>query len=239
MHKINSLPHDRNDKVTEPLREVTSIEHLADPGEQLTAVYSPSPYDPHYERIRALRTELLLRRNSIDSAYMIALISPCPGEGRSRLAAELAIAFAQMNRPTLLVDADLRNPQQHILFDTDNQHGLAEAIESGTTPKLHSVRRLPRMSVLTAGDIPPNPPELLSSNRFALMIEEWRNKFEFVVIDTSPVMFFSDGIAVANLVGSVLTLSRAQRTSYKHMHSMLRQLTPTHAQVLGGVINHF
>ena len=95
------------------------------------------PYDPRCEKIRALRTELLLRRELTDRADIVALLSPCPGEGRSLLAAELAIAFAQTGRPTLLVDADLRRPQQHLLFGTDNRQGLSQAIEHGVKPQLH------------------------------------------------------------------------------------------------------
>ena len=71
------------------------------------------------------------------------------------------------------------------------------------------------------------------------MIEDWRDNFEFVVIDTAPVMHFSDGLAVANFVGRVLTLSRAQHTSYRAMQDMLRRLAATRSQILGAVISHF
>jgi protein-tyrosine kinase len=190
--------------------EITPIEHMVKPDDRL--IMAHDPYDPRCEKIRALRTELLLRRESIDRANIVALLSPCPGEGRSLLAAELAIAFAQMGRPTLLVDADLRRPQQHLLFGTDNRQGLTQAIEYGVKPQLHTVQGLTRMSVLTAGAVPHNPLELLSSSCFVSMIEDWRNNFEFIVIDTAPVMHFSDGLAVASLVGRVLALSRAQHT---------------------------
>jgi receptor protein-tyrosine kinase len=139
----------------------------------------------------------------------------------------------------LLVDADLRRPQQHLLFGTDNRQGLSQAIEYGTKPQLHSVHGLARMSVLTAGEVPANPLELLSSNVFASMIEDWRDNFEFVVIDTAPVKHFSDGLSVASLVGRVLALSRAQHTPYKDMQDMLRRLAATRSQILGAVISHF
>jgi receptor protein-tyrosine kinase len=186
-----------------------------------------------------LRTELLLRRESSDRADIIALLSPCAGEGRSLLAAELAIAFARTGGPTLLVDADFRHPQQHSLFGTDNLEGLSQAIESGAEPRLHAVRGLPRMSLLTSGGVPGNSLELLSSNRFASMIEDWRNSLKFVVIDTAPAVHFADALAVASVVGRVLTLSRAQHTSYKNMQDMLRRLAATRAQILGGVISYF
>lgn len=229
--------HEVTDQSSRPRGEVTPIEHMVEPSDRL--IMAHDPYDPRYEKIRALRTELLLRRESIDRADIVALLSPCPGEGRSLLAAELAIAFAQMGRPTLLVDADLRRPQQHLLFGTDNRQGLSQAIEYGTKPQLHSVHGMARMSVLTAGEVPGNPLELLSSSAFASMIEDWRDNFEFVVIDTAPVMHFSDGLAVASLVGRVLALSRAQHTPYKDMQDMLRRLTATRSQILGAVISHF
>ncbi len=217
--------------------EIAPIEHAVEPDARLVMVHDP--YDPRCETIRALRTELLLRRESIDRADVVALLSPCAGEGRSLLAADLAIAFAQLGRPTLLVDADLRRPQQHMLFGTNNRPGLSEAIEHGAKPVLHTVRGLPQMSVLTAGVVPGNPLELLSSGNFSAMIEDWRDNFEFVVIDTAPVMHFSDGLAVASLVGRVLTLSRAQHTPYKSMQDMLRRLAATRSQILGAVISHF
>lgn len=217
--------------------EITQIEHMVKPGDRL--IMAHDPYDPRCEKIRALRTELLLRRELNDRADIVALLSPCAGEGRSLLAADLAIAFAQTGRPTLLVDADLRRPQQHVLFGTDNRQGLSQAIEHEVSPMLHTVQGLPRMSVLTAGAVPSNPLELLSSRGFASMIEDWRNNFEFVVIDTAPIMHFSDGLAVARLVGRVLALSRAQHTPFRDMQDMLRRLAATRSQILGAVINHF
>ncbi len=225
------------DHAARPRYEIAPAEHMLEPDERL--IMAHDPYDPRCEKIRALRTELLLRRESIDRADIVALLSPCAGEGRSLLAADLAIAFAQMGRPTLLVDADMRHPQQHVFFSADNRQGLAQAIESGVKPPLPTVQGLPHMSVLTAGAIPHNPLELLSSARFASMIEDWSNNFEFIVIDTAPVMHFSDGLAVASLVGRVLALSRAQHTPYKDMQDMLRRLAATRSQILGAVISHF
>ena len=230
-------PPGGGDPVSKSGCEIKPIEHLVEPDERLIMAHDPC--DPRCEKIRALRTELLLRREAMDRANVVALLSPCAGEGRSLLAAELAIAFAQTGHPTLLVDADLRRPQQHVLFGAHNRQGLSQAIEYGATPQLHSVRGLARMSVLTAGVVPNDPLELLSSRRFASMMEDWRDNFEFVVIDTAPVAHFSDGLAVASLAGRVLALSRAQHTPYKDMRDMLRRLATTRSQILGAVISHF
>lgn len=232
-----NTPHEGSGQAAQHGHEMTSAAHMVDPDNRL--VMAHDPYDPRCEKIGALRTELLLRCETTDRSNVVALLSPCAGEGRTLLAAELAIAFAQTGRSTLLVDADLRRPQQHLLFGAENRNGLSQAIEHGVTPPLYSVRGLSHMSVLTAGAIPGNPLELLSSRYFASMIEDWRDHFEFVVIDTAPVKHFSDGLAVASIVGRVLALSRAQRTPYRDMQDMLRRLAATRSQILGAVISHF
>ncbi len=207
------------------------------PGEQL--ILAHDPYNPRSERIRALRTELLLLNEGTRGANIVPVMSPCSGEGRSQLAAELAISFAQLGRRTLLVDADMRKPKQHVLFATSNDNGLSRAISAGEKPFFHPVVGLPLMHLLTAGPIPPNPLELLSDGRFEKLLSEWRNTYEFIVLDTPPVSLCADGMAVATLAARVLLVSRAQHTSYKTTRDMLRRLETTQSNILGAVLNHF
>jgi protein-tyrosine kinase len=207
------------------------------PADRLVLAYSP--YHPRSEQVRMLRTELLLRHEDDEGANAVAVLSPGAAEGRSQLAAELAIAFAQLGRPTLLVDADLRRPQQHLLFNADNSVGLAQAIAHEQLPRFQSVKGLPSLFLLTAGPPPPNPLELLSDRSFELMVADWRQHFQFVVIDTPPVARYADGLAVATVVGRVLTMSRARHTRYRDTRDMLRRLGATQARILGAVINHF
>lgn len=197
------------------------------------------PFDPHSETVRSLRTELLLRRDAPGQADVIVVMSPCAGEGRSHLAAELAIAFSQLGQQTLLVDADLRHPRQHILFGTDNKEGLSDAIALDVTPYFYPVEGLPHLSLLTSGPTPSNPLELLCDSRFERMIEDWRRSFAYVIFDTAPVEKYSDALAVATLVGRVLALCRAQHTPYAETRNMLRRLAATQSRILGAVVNHF
>jgi receptor protein-tyrosine kinase len=192
-----------------------------------------------HDTLRALRTELMLRRESTEQGDVIALLSPGAGEGRSLLLAELAMAFARTGHTTLLVDADLRRPQQHLLFGLPNDRGLAQAIEFEEHPLLCSVQGLARLSVISAGLTMADPLELLSSQRFAALMHGWRENFEFVLVDTAPAGRFSEGLAVAHLAGRVLVLSRAQHTASRDMADMLRRLSSTRAQILGAVVNHF
>lgn len=211
--------------------------HEPAPSERL--VLAHYPYHPRSEKIRMLRTELLLRHEHTEHANVVTMLSPSSGDGRSQLAAELAIAFAQLGRPTLLVDADLRHPQQHVLFNADNSHGLSQALAREQTPRLQTVAGLPALYLLTAGSLPPNPLELLSDRCFEGMVDEWRQKFQFVVLDTPPVDTYADGLAVATITGRILSLSRARHTAYKATRDMMRRLAATQSRVLGAVINHF
>jgi protein-tyrosine kinase len=195
---------------------------------------------PHCERIRALRTELLMLMGTENrQASVFAVLSPGPGEGRSQLVAELAIAFAQLGRRTLLVEADLRHPRQQILFGAENATGLAQCLSFGAVPQLLRVDGLPQLSLLPAGSAPSNPLELLSDGRFEGLLFDWRRIFDVLVIDTPPVTKYADGLAIASFAEQVLVLSRANSTSHKDMKDTLRRLGTTKARVLGAVVNNF
>jgi receptor protein-tyrosine kinase len=114
-----------------------------------------------------------------------------------------------------------------------------QAIERGATPFFHPVEGLRHLWLLTTGPTPDNALELLLNKRFAALVEEWRESFDFVVLDTAPITEYSDGLAVASLVKRVLVLSRARHTPYRESRDMLRRLTAIRSQIVGAVINHF
>jgi capsular exopolysaccharide synthesis family protein len=205
------------------------------PGRQLLFVHDP--YSDRSEKIRALRTELLLVSNS--ATMSLAVVGSGPEEGRSLLAAELALAFAQLGRRTLLVDADLRNPFQHVLFQTKNTLGLADIIEGRHPGLMYRVAGFPSMVLLAAGSTPANPLELLSDNRFEQLTISWRKEYEFIVLDTPPINRFADGLTIAAAAGRVLVVSRSKASKFKDLKEMLRRLALTQSQVLGAVINDF
>ena len=205
------------------------------PGPQL--LFAHDPYSDRSEKIRALRTELLLVSNS--ATLSLAVVGSGPEEGRSLLAAELALAFAQLGRRTLLVDADLRNPFQHVLFQTDNTLGLADIIQGRHPGLMYRIAQFPTMTLLAAGAAPANPLELLSDNRFEQLTVSWRKEYEFIILDTPPINRFADGLTIAAVAGSVLVVGRSEATKFKDLKEMLRRLALTQSQVLGAVINDF
>lgn len=196
-------------------------------------------HDVRGGRVRALATDLLLRRRPGPGADIVALLSPCAGEGRSRLAAELAMAIAQTGRRTLLLDADLRCPRQHVLFDARERDGLAQALVEGRAPVPRHIQGPPDLAVVTAGAAPDDPLALLSGRHFAAVLDHWREVFDFIVVDTAPAGRFSDALVVASVAGSVLAMSRARHTPQRAMREMLARVAPTRARVLGAVISHF
>jgi len=191
------------------------------------------------EQIRALRTELLLLNGASRSGNLIVVLSPCRGEGRTQLCAELAIAFSQLGQRTLLVDADLRRPRVHTLFETDNTVGLGQSLASRGAPLLLGVEKLPHLSVLIAGPSVPNPLELLTNGHFQRQMAEWRKKYSMVIIDTPPITEFADGLAIASFAEQVLIVGRSDSTPHNNMKEMLRRMAGTQSRIVGAVINSF
>jgi len=211
--------------------------HMGRPANQLFIAFDPD--SPRSERIRALRTELTLLNEAARQPTCLAIVSPCSGEGRSQLAAELAIAYSQIGRRTLLVDADLRNPAQHLLFGADSRLGLAQSLAYSEPAQVIGVEGLPFLSVVPSGTLMPNASALLSGTRFESLIRRWRNEYENIVLDTSPVSQCADALTVAAMAGSVLILTRAQSTPYKNLTEMVSRLGSTKCRILGAVINNF
>lgn len=208
----------------------------ASPDRQLVVAHDP--FHPHSERIRALRTAVLLRQGE-SGANVFAVVSSQKGEGRSRLAAELAIACAQLNQPTLLVDADLRKPAQHELFGVTNDRGLANALAETAAPHLHGVNGLPQLTLLTAGRPPSNPLELLAADALGALLVGWRRRYRHIIFDTPPIAGSSDALAVATHAGVVLPVARLHCTPLAEWKVLVSRVTSTRARVLGGVLNRF
>jgi protein-tyrosine kinase len=210
---------------------------IVKPGPSLMLVRDPD--NAFSEQIRALRTELLLLNGASRSGNLIVILSPCRGEGRTQLCGELAIAFSQLGQRTLLVDADLRRPRVHTLFETENTLGLGQSLASLGAPLLLGVEKLPHLSVLIAGPSVPNPLELLTNGHFQRQMSDWRKKYSMVIIDTPPITEFADGLAIASFAEQVLIVGRADSTPHNNMKEMLRRMAGTQSRIVGAVINSF
>jgi receptor protein-tyrosine kinase len=238
-----SRPH-RESVVEAALRKVDPRRQLVlrrgeevAPGAELTALLNPGL--PRVEEIGALRTTLMMLADA-GSTLSLAVVSPCRGEGRTQLAAELAMSFAQAGKSTLLVDADMRRPKLHTLFNCEPDRGLAEGLIHRAAPYAHPVKGPANMEFVAAGNTAQSSPlELLSDSRLTGLMREWRKRYAFVILDTPPIMDFADGLAVATAAGSVLMVCQSKKTPYQQMKETMRRLSITQSRVLGAAMNTF
>jgi chain length determinant protein tyrosine kinase EpsG len=206
--------------------------------DELVAAYRPD--SPQTESIRALRSQLLLHWvGSEPQRRCVALVSAGRREGRSRLAANLAIVFAQLGERTLLVDGDLRHPCQHALFRLDNAQGLSFALAGRGGPTLYRIGSLASLSVLPSGPVPPNPQELLSRSNFGYLVDELRTKFDVVIFDSPATAESADAYLIAASAGAAVPVVRRNVTRYPQLQRLAHRLASARATVIGTVVNNF
>ena len=204
-------------------------------------VVSSHPFHPCAEQIRALRSQLLIRwATGGIRARMLAIVSPGRREGRSYLAANLAVSFAQLGEATLLIDADMRRPRQGRIFEVDDGVGLSAALSGRANGS--AVIPLPRfgpLSLLPAGARPPNPLELLSRDSFAILLHELQREYQVVLIDTPAAEPCADAQTIAFRAGGALVLARKDYTNLRATSRLIRVLGDTGASIAGTVLNSF
>jgi chain length determinant protein tyrosine kinase EpsG len=207
--------------------------------DELVAAYKP--FSPAVEKLRTLRSQLMLRWfNAERQNNALTIMSPGNKEGRSFIAANLSIVFSQLGERTLLIDADLRAPRQHELFKLDANAGLSGMLASRIGPE--AVVRVPTLlglSVLPAGAIPPNPQELLGRPGFTLLLESLIRDFDVVIIDTPAASEHDEAQLIATRAGAALMLARTNISSIPEVTQLARSLQQNGAMVVGSVLNDF
>jgi protein-tyrosine kinase len=207
--------------------------------ESLVAAYTTS--GPHLEALRALRTELLLRWFEVDTSHKtLAIVGGERREGRSFIAANLAVAFSLLGKRTLLIDADMRNPSQHTLFGADNRAGLSAVLSGrGGSETIIHIPGLLDLSLLPAGIMPPNPAELLSRPLFSKMLTELKQEFDIILIDTPAASGCADAQTIAVRAGAALIVVRKNFTRMWRVRGISNTMVQTSATVVGTVLNDY
>jgi capsular exopolysaccharide synthesis family protein len=162
-----------------------------------------------------------------------------PGEGKTVTAANLAVVFAQAGRRVLLVDADLRKPGVHIIFDTPNGHGLTTLLR-GETIGLDAVAQATEqenLRILTTGPLPPNPAELTASMRMRTVLDQLAATADLVIFDSPPVRAVADAAILSSLVDGTLLVVDAKRSRRRSVLRARDALAKANATVLGAVLN--
>ena len=190
------------------------------------------------EAYRAVRTALYFSTQG-ETHKVIQVTSANPGDGKTTVSTNLAVSIAQSGKNTLLIDADLRKPRVHKVFGMSAEIGLASLIE-GDAELDDAVQPsgVPNLSILPCGPCPSNPAELLTSPRFAELLELIKERYEFVIVDSPPMMAVTDPCVVAPRVDGVLLtikLTKQGRPAAERATQILRSID---ANILGVVVNH-
>ena len=194
---------------------------------------------PQSEALRSLRSQLMLRWFNLGNKSL-ALVGANIGEGCSYLAANLAIAFAQLGLRTLLIDANLRDPSQHRLFNLKQEIGLSDIL-AGHAGQLviNPLGTIENLSVLSAGSLLGNAQALLSRTTFIELMKQITPQYDVVLVDTAPATTTADAQAAAACCSGVLLVSRLNHTKLSHLTEMRDQIAITDAKIVGSVINDF
>jgi len=207
--------------------------------ESVLAAYEPA--SPQVEALRALRAELMLQWFNDDAAHKsLAVVSEARGDGRSHIAANLAVVLAQLGGRTLLIDADLRNASQHALFGLQNRIGLSAVLAGRAGAE--AVQRVPalgNLSLLPAGVPPPNPQELLARPTFGVLLEQLAVHLDFILIDTPPAAESADAQTVAARAGAALLVLRKNHSRLWRVQAIAESVARTRTAVLGAVLNDY
>lgn len=207
---------------------------------QLVAAYQP--FSRVGENLRAVRSQIMLRWFSANPLHkVLAVVSPDRGDGRSFIAANLAVVFSQQGERTLLIDGDLRSPSgqgQAALFKLGLGLGLSSILAGRAGLEIvRPVTGLPGLSVLPAGAIPPNPQELLGRLAFRQMLSAASQEFDVVLIDSPRGADYADADIIAARAGAALMVARRNLSATPRMRQLAQRLQQCDVALLGSVLN--
>jgi len=194
------------------------------------------PTSAFSEAYRSVRTALQFSTPQ-GAPRRLVVTSSSKHEGKSTTALALAINFAQMGKPVLLVDADLRNPVLHKLLQVDNERGLSNYL-SGNAGVMELIHRteIPGLFVMTTGPLPPNPVELIASTKMLTMLEQADEHFAHVVVDGPPVLGIADAIVLTNQIENTVFVIESGRTRKGHAKAALKRLYQAGVHPIGVIL---
>ncbi len=196
-----------------------------------------NPRSPISEAYRVFRTSLLLA--SANSPRVMIITSSLPREGKTTTAVNLAVVLAQLGKPVLLIDADLRRPRLGKVFKTSQQSGLVNHLVSNAPLEQVVVRtQVPNLYLIEAGPIPPNPSELLGAEKMRKLVAEVRKRFAYVIIDTPPLLAVTDAIVLAAISDGVVLTVQGGETPRELVQRSAEKLKQINIPVLGTLLNN-
>jgi chain length determinant protein tyrosine kinase EpsG len=200
------------------------------------------PFSAQAESFRAIRSQLMMRvfNEQQEPRRALAVVSPNSGDGKTFFAANLAVTLAQLGGRTLLVDADMRGPRQHQVFNLTNNSGLSGILSGRVESQV--VQQVPGVSslfLLPVGITPPNPLELVERPAFGLLMRELVSKFDHVVVDTPAAVYGSDSAVIAARCGAALVVARQNKAQVRNLQDLVATISESPAKLAGAIVNEF
>lgn len=199
-------------------------------------IVQDNPKSPVSEAYRTLRTNIQFSSfdNELDT---ILVTSSGPAEGKSTTAANLALSMAEVDKKVLLIDCDLRKPSLHKKFNISNNKGLSNLLIGQFKFDEVAQKYSDNMCILTSGTVPPNPSEMLASKKMKQFLEEAKKIFDFIILDTPPVVAVTDAQLLSTMVGGVLLVVAAGQAEIGAAEKAKELLNNVKANIVGVVLN--
>ena len=205
--------------------------------EGLNLVTQNDPKNPAAEAYRVIRTSIQFAQAGKE-LKTIAITSCTPNEGKSMTIANLAIVLTQAGKSVLIMDCDMRNPTVHKNFNLSNKVGLSSCISMGTAvADAVQETAIEGLDALTAGVIPPNPSELLGSERMQNILQRAKEEYDYVLIDTPPVLPVTDSLVLGSMVDGLILVIDSGEIKVEMARDVKNQLVHSGANILGVVLN--
>lgn len=191
------------------------------------------------EQYRAIRTNI--EYSNVDqNTKTILVTSSDKNEGKTTTVSNLAVSFANLNKKVLLIDCDLRNASIHEMFKLNNIYGLTDILaKNREVNKCIQETELENLYVLTAGAIPPNPAEILSSEKMKNLIEDLKNIYDYIFIDTPPIGLVTDAGALSSFIDGVVLVVKSESIEKKYLEETKKKLDAVDARILGAILNSY
>lgn len=191
------------------------------------------------EQYRIIRTNIMFAHLDCDIKSVL-FTSEIPGAGKSTTAANVAAAFAQAGKKTVLVDADLRQPTGHYTFGVSNQSGLTAGIVNDLQLKeIIKQTSVNNLDIVTAGPVPTNPSELLSSVKLVQMLTDLKNLYDMVIVDSPPILAVADAQILSKYTDGTVIVTDVKNNNLQRLKEAKQLLEKTDARILGVVLNNY